>query len=81
MSHNPKTIKSQDDLNPCNFGKRSSDVVLSAVDKCELLQKQLDIAVKGIKAVLDDELFCETADGGLIMYLYTALDRIEELNK
>ena len=50
-------------------------------EKCERLQKQLDIAVKGIKAVLDDELFCNTADGGLIMYLYTALERIEELNK
>jgi len=81
MSHNPNTIKSQDDLNPCNDGKRSSDVVLSAVEKCERLQKQLDIAVKGIKAVLDDELFCEIADGGLIMYLYTALERIEELDK
>jgi len=50
-------------------------------EKCERLQKQLDIAVKGIKAVLDDELFCEIADGGLIMYLYTALERIEELDK
>lgn len=47
----------------------------------ETLQKQLDIAVKGIKAVLNDELFCEIADGGLIMYLYTALERIEDLNK
>lgn len=78
MSHNPNTVKSQDDINE---GGRKSDVVLSAVEKCERLQKQLEIAVKGIKAVLDDELFCETADGGLIMYLYTALDRIEELNK
>ena len=49
--------------------------------KNDILQKQLDIAVKGIKAVLDDEFFCETADGGLIMYLYTALERIEEINK
>ena len=56
-------------------------VSMERAGKIEMLQKQLDIAVKGIKAVLDDELFCETADGGLIMYLYTALDRIEELNK
>ena len=33
------------------------------LEEIERLQKQLDIAVKGIKAVLDDELFCETADG------------------
>ena len=42
-------IKSQDDLNPCNSGKRSSDVVISAVEKCERLQKQLDIAIKCLK--------------------------------
>lgn len=75
------TIKSQDSLIDCNEGKRSSETLLQAIEKCERLQKQLDIAVKGIKAVLDDELFCEVADGGLIMYLYTALERIEELNK
>ena len=55
-------------------------MLFRSVEKCERLQKQLDIAIKGIKAVLDDELFCEVADGGLIMYLYTALERIEDLN-
>lgn len=55
------------------YGSKSAEL--------EKTKKQLDIAVKGIKAVLDDELFCNTADGGLIMYLYTALERIEELNK
>ena len=86
MSHNPNTVKSQHEMD--NQGMRSTDVLVEAISKletttkkCERLQKQLDIAVKGIKAVLDDELFCETADGGLIMYLYTALERIEELNK
>lgn len=81
MSTNPNTIKSQDELSTTNDGKRSSDVLVATLEKCERLQKQLDIAVKSIKAVLDDELFCEVADGGLIMYLYTALERIEELNK
>lgn len=46
MSHNPNTVKSQDELNE---GGRKSDVVLSAVDKCERLQKQLNIAVKCLK--------------------------------
>jgi len=102
MSHNPNTVKSQDDLPTTNDGKRSSDVLLYTIDRVikledwkmdmqakygsmsselEKTKKQLEIAVKGIKAVLDDEIFCGTADGGLVMYLYTALERIEELNK
>ena len=47
------SIKSQHELNTCNDGKRSSDVVLSAVEKCERLQKQLDIAVKCLKTAVD----------------------------
>lgn len=42
-------IKSQDDLNKCNDGKRSSDVLIHTIEKCEKLQKQLDIAVKCLK--------------------------------
>lgn len=86
MSHNPNTVKSQDDTTEDELGRTMT--LLRAIEQlekteCELekVEKQLDIAVKGIKAVLDDEFFCETADGGLIMYLYTALERIEELNK
>ena len=41
MSHNPNEIKSQHELND---GKRSSEVLLATVAKCEILQKQLDIA-------------------------------------
>lgn len=37
-------IKSQDELNPCNDGKRSSSVLLETIEKCERLQKQLDKA-------------------------------------
>ena len=37
-------IKSQDDLNPCNDGHRSSDVLVATIEKCERLQKQLDEA-------------------------------------
>ena len=42
-------IKSQSDLNPCNDGKRSSDVLLATVAKCERLQKQLDIALSSMR--------------------------------
>ena len=75
------TVLSQSDLNECNSGKRSSDVVLSAVEKCERLQKQLDIAVKAIKAVLHDEFILEHADAGLVMYLTQAEYKIKELDK
>lgn len=39
-------IKSQDDLNTCNDGHRSSSVLLETIEKCERLQKQLDMAVE-----------------------------------
>lgn len=46
MSHNPNTVKSQDSLIDCNEGKRKSDVLLASIERCERLQKQLDIAVQ-----------------------------------
>lgn len=51
--HNPNDIKSQDDLNE---GKRSSEVLLATVEKCEKLEaenkrlkKQLEIALLELK--------------------------------
>jgi hypothetical protein len=67
-------IKSQDDLNPCNDGKRSSDVLVATIEKCERLQKQLDIAIKGLKEYAiykcKDSWFAETT-----------LEQIKELKK
>lgn len=37
-------IKSQDELNDCNDGKRSSDVLLSTIKELKRTKKQLDIA-------------------------------------
>ena len=37
-------IKSQDELNPCNDGERSVDVLIHTIEKCEILQRQLDKA-------------------------------------
>ena len=70
MSTNPNTVKSQDDLSTTNDGKRSSDVVLSAVEKCERLQKQLDIACNTLYLYAE----CPTPNPAR-----TALDRIAEL--
>ena len=49
MSHNPNTVKSQDDLPTTNDGKRSSDVLLSTIEELERTKKQLDIAVRALK--------------------------------
>ena len=40
-------IKSQDELNTCNDGKRKSAVLISAIG--EKLEKQLEIAVKALR--------------------------------
>ena len=71
-------IKSQDDLNKQG---RDSEVLLEAISKLETTTKQLDIALKIIDAVMQDEYIMETMDGGLSMYLYTGLEKIKELEK
>jgi hypothetical protein len=89
MSHNPNTIKSQSDLNPCNDGKRSSDVLVATLEKCERLQKQLDIAVKCLEIYALENLVAVSKDGSFKMEFKSgsynrakqALQQIEELNK
>ena len=67
MSHNPnettehivsnminwsdKVIKSQHELNTCNDGKRSSDVLLSTIEELERTKLQLEIAMTGLKTI------------------------------
>lgn len=48
MSTNPNTVKSQDELNE---GGRKSDVLLKTIEKCERLQKQLDIALDCMRVI------------------------------
>jgi hypothetical protein len=43
MSHNPNTIESQSELNTCNDGKRSSDVLLSTIAELEKVKKENDL--------------------------------------
>ena len=40
MSHNPNTVKSQDDLSTTNDGKRSSYVLLSTIEELEKVKKE-----------------------------------------
>lgn len=37
---NPNDVKSQDDLNTCNDGERSVDVLIHTIDKCEKLEAE-----------------------------------------
>lgn len=48
-------IKSQDDLNTCNDGKRSSDVLVATIEKLEQTQKKLDMAIKCLEIYADHQ--------------------------
>ena len=43
------TVKSQDDLNQPE--KHSTDVLVAAIEKCKKLEKQLKIAIDGLKDI------------------------------
>lgn len=53
MVYRPNTIKSQDDLNPCNNGRRSSDVLLSTIEELEKVKKQLGRCRFAIESALN----------------------------
>lgn len=72
-------IKSQDELNPCNEGKRKSDVLLATIERCERLQKQLDIAVKALYLLLQGEKTIKIGKSVELIETY-ALNKIEELD-
>lgn len=84
MSHNPNTVKSQDDLNPCNDGKRSSDVLLSTIEELEKTKKQLEIAKEALDYYSDMRKYnksgwCSTDVG--YKKAWEANLKIEDLNK
>jgi hypothetical protein len=77
-------IKSQDDLNPCNDGKRSSDVLLSTIEELERTKKQLDIAVGTLRCYGNPNNW----DGNRFTNFFATwqlarnnLDKIKELNE
>lgn len=39
-------------LNECNEGKRESDVLVATIEKCEKLQKKLDIAIEALNSIV-----------------------------
>ncbi len=42
-------IKSQDELNTCNDGKRKSDVLIATIEKLEKTEEKLNTIIKDIK--------------------------------
>ena len=77
MSHNPNTVKSQDELNE---GGRKSDVLVATIEKCERLQKQLDIAIWALYSLLGGKKTIKIGKSEELIETY-ALNKIEELNK
>lgn len=76
MSNNPNDIKSQDDTRAVQ-DKRSVDVLVHTIEKCEKLQKQLKIAI--------EDLYVIAHNGSLgfnyIEYATKSLEKIKELEK
>lgn len=70
MSHNPNTVKSQDELSTTNDGKRSSEVLLTTLAELEKTKKQLEIAKEYIYQRAEKDKY---ADWILL--------QIEDLNK
>jgi hypothetical protein len=74
-------IKSADDLNE---QKRESDVLITAIEKCQKLEKQLKIAVDILEVISTHTCFCDEDIKEQVSIVYAwsseALEQIEELN-
>lgn len=88
---NPNDIKSQDDTRAVQ-DKRSVDVLVHAVEKCEKLQKQLDIAVEALQYIYEDTKggstqcdacgYCDSCESCInAHWADKALKQIKELEK
>ena len=67
-----------------NYNETSSgrsETLVQALERCERLEKQLEIAKAVIYSVLRDKFINENADAGLVMYITGAYQKIKELEK
>ena len=79
---------SADDLNEQG---RQSDVLISAIERCERLEKQLEIAVKVLEEYANsDNWYTENVEGEYVFcfnikypwrFIQTALEQIKELDR
>lgn len=75
----PQEIKSQDDLNQPE--KHSTEVLVTAIEKCKKLEKQLKIAIWALKSILQGEKIVKEKDGSEELIETYALGKIKELDK
>jgi hypothetical protein len=82
-------IKSQDELNTCNDGKRKSDVLIATIEKCEKLEEKLKIAKEKLETIKTTATFgklkginADTPDSMRLKAIVTladdALEKIKE---
>lgn len=70
--------KSADDLNE---QRRQSEVLVTAIEKCEKLEKQLKIAVKAFESLRTEKTVIDKVTGDVYYIWDYALEQIKELDK
>lgn len=70
--------KSADDLNKQS---RESDVLVSALEKCEKLEKQLKIAVEALESIRTEKTVIDKVTGDVYYIWDYALEQIKELDE
>ena len=69
---------SADDLNK---HERQSDVLISAIERCEKLEKQLEIAVKALESLRTKKTVIDKVTGDVCYIWDYALEKIKELDR
>lgn len=69
---------SADDMNK---QERQSEVLISAIERCEKLEKQLKIAVEALKSLRAERTVIDKATGDVYYIWDYALEQIKELDK
>ena len=69
---------SADDLNK---QERQSDVLISAIERCEKLEKQLKIAIKALESLRTKKTVIDKVTGDVCYIWDYALEQIKELDK
>ena len=69
---------SADDLNK---QERQSDVLISAIERCEKLEKQLKIAIEALESLRTKKTVIDKVTGDVYYIWDYALEKIKELDK
>ena len=69
---------SADDLNKQG---RQSEVLISTIEKCERLEKKLDIAIKALESLRTKKTVIDKVTGDVCYIWDYALEQIKELDK